>query len=79
MEIEADGIGHDLALGTATFQRSSVRAGDLTAGVDAGGPGADVTDGTDGSEGEDPDIHVDRETGELLDRDAEDPSSLSAA
>lgn len=77
VEIEADGIGHDLSLGTATFQRSSARVGDLPGMsvnratgeiVDEdpeGGPGsADGADG--GSEG-------------AAGQDAEDPASLSAA
>ncbi|NUL49086.1 single-stranded DNA-binding protein [Cellulosimicrobium funkei] len=60
VEIEADTIGHDLSLGTATFQRSSGRPGDAAAGsaeVGAGDPA-----GPD-SPGEEP---FDRETGELL-------------
>ncbi|MFB9070032.1 single-stranded DNA-binding protein [Citricoccus parietis] len=62
VEIEADTIGHDLSLGTATFQRSSGRPGEVAAGAAETGPGPGEPVGSDSSSEE----AFDRETGELL-------------
>lgn len=65
VEIEADTIGHDLSLGTATFQRSSGRPGEVGAGAaeTGSGPGEPAEPfGADGPSEE----AFDRETGELL-------------
>ncbi|MGW9552176.1 single-stranded DNA-binding protein [Citricoccus zhacaiensis] len=59
VEIEADTIGHDLSLGTATFQRSSGRPGEVAAGAAEAGTGPVGSDGPN-------EEAFDRETGELL-------------
>lgn len=65
VEIEADTIGHDLSLGTATFQRSSGRPGEVAAGAAEAGTGSGEPVGPVGSDGPSEEA-FDRETGELL-------------
>ncbi|REE02833.1 single-stranded DNA-binding protein [Citricoccus nitrophenolicus] len=74
VEIEADTIGHDLSLGTATFQRSSGRPGEVATGAaEAGtGSGEPVGPGRPGEEA------FDRETGELLGHEVDEAGAAEA-
>ncbi|QCU78298.1 single-stranded DNA-binding protein [Citricoccus sp. SGAir0253] len=71
VEIEAESIGHDLALGTADFSRSSARGGEGGASPAAAGPAGEADEADGGFAVDHEGRRVDPHTGEVLDEEGE--------